>query len=135
MTASFHLLRLLPQLFAFVGLSPLTVVVAIAIGHCSAKLKLIFELSDEDAGGSLSRDELAGTLGALLTAVAALTLSPPTAEATAKFQQELADAVLAESDADGSGTIARGEFVEWVGAGSDLSRFLSDSLLLFFKPK
>jgi Ca2+-binding EF-hand superfamily protein len=105
------------------------------IDHCSAKLKLIFELSDEDAGGSLSRDELADTLGALLTAVSSLSLSPPTAEATAKFQQELAEAVLAEADTDGSGSIARGEFVQWVGAGSELSQFLSDSLLMFLKPK
>jgi Ca2+-binding EF-hand superfamily protein len=108
---------------------------AIVMSHRSAKLKLIFDLSDEDAGGSLSRDELADTLGALLRATTSLSLSPPAAEATAMFQYELADAVLAEADADGSGSIARLEFVGWVSAGSELSAFLSGSLLMFLKPK
>ena len=98
----------------------------------SAKMQLVFELCDEDAGGSLSRAELRETLGSLLSAVSALSLNPRPAEATAAFVEELTSAVLAEADTDGSGSIGRAEFVSWVERDSEAGQFLQ-SLLGFLR--
>ena len=81
----------------------------------SAKMQLVFELCDEDAGGSLSRAELRETLGSLLSAVSALSVKPASADATSALADGLTSAVLAEADTDKDGGISRHEFSKWVG--------------------
>ena len=47
--------------------------------------------------GELSREELSETLWALLSAVSALSLTPPDPHAMANFRIQFADAVMAEA--------------------------------------
>ena len=39
------------------------------------------------------------------------------------------------ADADNSGTITREEFVTWAASGSELAEFISQSLLMFLRPR
>ena len=102
------------------------------------KLDLLFKLCDEDPDGKLSLEELKKTLKALLSAVSALQLNKQPKEITEKFRLQLAENVMDQADADGSGSIEKGEFTKFVenkGGTGGCSEFIESNLLGFLRPK